>query len=106
MINVELKSLLRRLNRYCTRALEGAAGICVSRGHYEVTVEHILMVMAEDPEADLQHILRHFLTLSEGSPEIRRRPAQRKCRQTRFLAAHVGMVPGWLAAGIGGVEPE
>jgi len=60
MITLEIKSLLRRLNRFCTRALEGAAGICVSRGHYEVTVEHLLMVMAEDPNGDLQHILRHF----------------------------------------------
>jgi type VI secretion system protein VasG len=60
MIGVEIKSLLRRLNRYCTRTLEGAAGICVSRGHYEVSVEHFLLQMAEDPGADFQHILRHF----------------------------------------------
>ncbi len=60
MIAVDMKSLLRRLNRFCGRALEGAAGICVSRGHYEVTVEHLLLKMLEDPNADLQHILRHF----------------------------------------------
>ncbi len=60
MIGVEIKPLLRRLNRYCTRALEGAAGICVSRGHYEVSVEHFLLQMAEDPGADLHHILRHY----------------------------------------------
>jgi type VI secretion system protein VasG len=60
MIGVEIKSLLRRLNRFCTRTLEGAAGLCVSRGHYEVTVEHFLFKMAEEPNADLQHILRHF----------------------------------------------
>ncbi len=60
MIGVEIKSLLRRLNRFCSRSLEGAAGICVSRGHYEVTVEHLLVKMCEDPNGDLQHILRHF----------------------------------------------
>ena len=60
MIGVEIKSLLRRLNRFCTRSLEGAAGLCVSRGHYEVTVEHLLLRMAEDPNGDFQHILRHF----------------------------------------------
>jgi type VI secretion system protein VasG len=60
MIGVEIKSLLRRLNRSCTRALEGAAGLCVSRGHYEVTLEHVLLRMAEDPNGDLQAILRHF----------------------------------------------
>jgi type VI secretion system protein VasG len=60
MIGVEIKSLLRRLNRFCSRALEGAAGLCVSRGHYEVTVEHLMLKMAEDPNGDLQHILRYF----------------------------------------------
>ncbi len=60
MIGVDIKSLLRRLNRFSTRALEGAAGLCVSRGHYEVTVEHLLLKMAEDPGGDLQLILRHF----------------------------------------------
>ncbi len=60
MIGVEIKSLLSRLNRFCTRSLEGAAGICVSRSHYEVTVEHLLMKMAEDPNGDIQLILRHF----------------------------------------------
>jgi type VI secretion system protein VasG len=60
MIGVDIKSLLRRLNRFCTRTLEGAAGLCVSRGHYEVTVEHFLFRMADDPGADLYQILRRF----------------------------------------------
>jgi type VI secretion system protein VasG len=60
MIGVDIKSLLRRLNRHCNRYLEGAAGLCVSRGHYEVSPEHLLLKMAEDPNGDLQHILRHF----------------------------------------------
>jgi type VI secretion system protein VasG len=60
MIGVEIKSLLRRLNRFCSRALEGAAGLCVSRGHYEVTVEHLMLKMTEDPNGDLQAILRYF----------------------------------------------
>jgi type VI secretion system protein VasG len=60
MIGVDIKSLLRRLNRHCNRYLEGAAGLCVSRGHYEVSPEHLLLKMAEDPGGDLQHILRHF----------------------------------------------
>ncbi|HYK89588.1 MAG TPA: type VI secretion system ATPase TssH [Acidobacteriota bacterium] len=60
MIGVEIKSLLRCLNKSCARYLEGAAGLCVARGHYEVSVEHLLLKMAEDPNGDLQHILRHF----------------------------------------------
>ena len=60
MLNVDLKNLLRRLNPTCTRALEGAAGLCVSRGHYEITVEHLLGRLLEENGNDLQAILRHF----------------------------------------------
>src|SRR6185295_10535433 len=60
MVHVDLKPLLRRLNGFCTRSLEAAAGQCISSTHYEVTVEHALLKMAEDPGADLARILEHF----------------------------------------------
>jgi type VI secretion system protein VasG len=60
MITVDIKSLLGRLNAYCTRCLEAAAGLCVSRTHYEVTVEHLLAKLMEDPQSDLPMIFRHF----------------------------------------------
>jgi type VI secretion system protein VasG len=60
MLTVDIKSLLRRLNAYCTSCLEGAAGLCVSRTHYEVTVEHLLVKLLENPQADLTLILRHL----------------------------------------------
>lgn len=60
MLTVDLKSLLERLNPYCTRCLEAAAGLCVSRTHYEVTLEHFLAKVLEEDAADLPLILRHF----------------------------------------------
>ncbi len=60
MLKVDIKSLLRRLNSYCTGCLEGAAGLCVSRTHYEVTVEHMLSKLLENQQSDLSLILRHF----------------------------------------------
>jgi type VI secretion system protein VasG len=60
MAEVNLKSLVARLNRFCTRSLEGAAGLCIQRTNYEVTPEHLLSVMADDPTADLQQIFKHF----------------------------------------------
>ncbi len=60
MINVDIKSLLGRLNSCCTRSLEAAAGLCVSRTHYEVTVEHFWMKLLEEPQSDLTLIFRHF----------------------------------------------
>ena len=60
MINVDIKSLLERLNPYCTRCLEAAAGHCVSRTHYEVTVEHLVSKLLENIQSDLSLILRQF----------------------------------------------
>jgi type VI secretion system protein VasG len=60
MVEVNLKSLVARLNRTCTRALEAAAGLCVSRTNYEVTPEHLTHALIEDATADLQQIFKHF----------------------------------------------
>ena len=60
MVSVDIKALLNRLNQYCTRCLEAAAGLCVSRTHYEVTVEHFFTKLLEEPQSDLPLILRQF----------------------------------------------
>ncbi|GLI37808.1 type VI secretion system ATPase TssH [Geobacter hydrogenophilus] len=60
MLTVDLKSLISRLNPHCSGALEGAAGLCVARGHYEVTVEHLLARLLDEPGGDLPLILRAF----------------------------------------------
>lgn len=57
MLTVDIKALLRRMNTYCTGALESAAGLCVSRTHYEVTVEHLLLKLLDHPQTDLALIL-------------------------------------------------
>ena len=59
-MNVNLKSLIGRLNDTCRGALEGAAGLCLSRTNYDVEIEHILLKLLESDDTDLQKILRHF----------------------------------------------
>ncbi len=59
-MNVNLKSLIGRLNDTCRAALEGAAGLCLSRTNYDVEIEHILLKLLEADDTDLQKILRHF----------------------------------------------
>jgi len=72
-MDLDLKGLIRKLDRTCTRALESAAGLCVSRTHYEVTVEHVLNVLIEDTGADIAPILRHFeIESSQFLREIQR----------------------------------
>jgi type VI secretion system protein VasG len=60
MINIDLKPLLKKLNTSCTRALEGAAGMCISQGGYEVAIEHMLLKLSEDPTGDLPLIFKHY----------------------------------------------
>jgi type VI secretion system protein VasG len=58
MLLVELKPLVGRLNSYCKQALEDGVGLCVARGHYEITVEHFLVKLFNDPQADVGLLLR------------------------------------------------
>ncbi|MGH7916641.1 MAG: type VI secretion system ATPase TssH, partial [Candidatus Binataceae bacterium] len=57
MILADLKGLVARLNPYSTRALENAAGACLSRTNYEITVEHFLSALLADARCDLNLIL-------------------------------------------------
>src|SRR5690625_7378233 len=69
MITLDLKSLIKKLNNTTRNALEGAAGLCLSRTHYNVEVEHWLIKLLEVDESDLQALLKTFdlspATLSE-----------------------------------------
>jgi type VI secretion system protein VasG len=58
MINVNMKSLLGKLNAFCTSTLHNAAGLTVSRTQYEVTVEHFLLKCLEDANSDIPVALR------------------------------------------------
>ena len=60
MIAKEIKSLLSRLNAHTSVALEAAAGFSVSRTHYEVFPEHLLMKLLEEGTGDIPLILNHF----------------------------------------------
>ena len=46
-MGVNLKSLIARLNATCRGALEGAAGLCLSRTNYDVEPEHFLVKLIE-----------------------------------------------------------
>ncbi len=65
MAKLDLKSLIGKLNNSCRKALESAAGLCLSHTHYEVDVEHFLLKLLEVPDTDLQKILRYF-EVNEG----------------------------------------
>ena len=59
-MKVNLKALIGRLNDPCRSALEGAAGLCLSRTNYDVEIEHLLLKLMEAVDSDLARILRQY----------------------------------------------
>ncbi|MCH7686506.1 MAG: type VI secretion system ATPase TssH, partial [Planctomycetes bacterium] len=59
-MNINLKSLVGKLNETSRRALESAAGLCLSRSNYNVEVEHWLLKLLEASDTDLARLLRHY----------------------------------------------
>ena len=60
MISIDLKSLVGKLNEPCRNALESAAGLCLSRTHYNVEIEHWLLKLLEIADSDMAAILKQF----------------------------------------------
>lgn len=63
--------LLRRLNPYCARALEGAASLCQNLAHAEITPDHWLLKSLDQGEGDLpvlsQQLLSHIAAKQKPS---------------------------------------
>src|SRR5262245_59976117 len=57
---VNLRALIGKLNHTTRSAVESAAGLCLSRTHYDVEVEHFLMKLLDNTESDASIILKHF----------------------------------------------
>ena len=60
--------MVGRLNEPCRRALEGAAGLTLSRTHYNVEIEHWLLKLAERRTGMSPH--RAPLRGRPGSPDL------------------------------------
>ena len=59
-MTVNLRGLIGKLNDNTRSAFEAAAGLCLSRTHYDVEVEHYLMKLLDDGDGDTAAILKHF----------------------------------------------
>ncbi|MBU6396580.1 MAG: type VI secretion system ATPase TssH [Rhodospirillales bacterium] len=60
MVTLDLKSLIGRLDEHCRRALEAAAGLTMSRTHYNVEIEHWLVKLADGTDTDFAAIFRQY----------------------------------------------
>jgi type VI secretion system protein VasG len=59
-MNVNLQSLIGKLDEQCRNSLEAAAGLCLTRSNYEVDLEHLLLKLLELSDSDLSAVLRRF----------------------------------------------
>ncbi|WP_238084547.1 type VI secretion system ATPase TssH [Pseudescherichia vulneris] len=101
--------LLRRLNPYCARAMEGAASLCQTRAQGEILPEHWLLKLLEQGEGDLTVLARRYewdmdalwqdlLGWLNALPRsVRRRPQLAESTQTLMQDA-------WLWASLAGEE--
>ncbi len=59
-MGLNLKALISKLNDPTRSALEGAAGLCLSRTHYDIEIEHFLTKLLDSTSGDFAAILKHF----------------------------------------------
>ncbi|HKQ85773.1 MAG TPA: type VI secretion system ATPase TssH [Candidatus Acidoferrales bacterium] len=59
-MGLNLKALIGKLNDQARSALEGAAGLCLSRTHYDIEIEHYLTKLLESQASDFAKIVKHF----------------------------------------------
>ena len=55
-----LKSLIGKLNEASRRAMEAAAGLCVSRTNYDIEIEHFLAKLLDGSDNDVALILKQY----------------------------------------------
>src|SRR6201997_2719548 len=59
-MGLNLKALIAKLNDQTRGALEGAAGLCLSRTHYDIEIEHFLTKLLDNSSGDFAAIVKHF----------------------------------------------
>ncbi len=70
---VTLRALIAKLDPELRNAVEAAAGTCLSRTHYDIEIEHLLLKALDATDTDLFFALRHFgVDRSKLATEIQR----------------------------------
>ncbi|MDP9606679.1 type VI secretion system ATPase TssH [Variovorax gossypii] len=59
-MDIDIRTLLGRLNPECKRAMEQAAELCVQQTHYNVDIEHLLMKLVDNEAPDLRLVFGRF----------------------------------------------
>ena len=111
MITIDLKSLVGKLNDTCRAALEGAAGLCLSRTHYNVEIEHWILKLLEIPDSDIIALVEKFeLDPGKLTADLNRELDRIKSGNTRAPALSPNVVDlatnAWMLASVEFNHPQ
>ncbi|HCN3565965.1 TPA: type VI secretion system domain-containing protein [Escherichia coli] len=90
MIQIDLPTLVKRLNLFSRQALEMAASECMSQQAAEITVSHVLIQMLAMPRSDLRVITRQG---DIGMEELRQALTVENYTTARSADSYLDMLP-------------
>ncbi|WP_424134226.1 type VI secretion system ATPase TssH [Roseomonas chloroacetimidivorans] len=104
---IDLKALVARLTGLARRQLEAAAGLTLSRTHYNVEVEHVLLKLVETAGSDVAAILKHMnIDAGRATAELNRALDRFKTGNARAPSLSPDLVTwlreAWLIASLEG----
>ncbi len=111
MITIDLKSLVGKLNENCRAGLEGAAGLCLARTHYNVEIEHWILKLLETPDSDIVALVEKF-ELDQGKlmADLNKELDRLKSGNTRAPALSPNVVElsknAWMLASVEYSHPQ
>jgi len=105
-MDINLKTLISKLNDTTRAAATRAASICVGLGQYEVDVEHLFLGLIEQSGSDLAAIARHCdISLTGLEADLRREVARfaTGSARTPVFSRHLPLLfeHAWLIASLG-----
>ncbi|MBW8901013.1 MAG: AAA family ATPase, partial [Massilia sp.] len=105
-MDINLKTLIAKLNDVTRSAATRAAGICVGLGQYEVDIEHLFLALLEQPGSDFVVVARAADVSLTGLETDLRREVERLpagSARTPVFSRHLPVLfeHAWLIASLG-----
>ncbi|EMJ0103270.1 type VI secretion system ATPase TssH [Enterobacter cloacae] len=99
MIQIDISTLVKRLNPFSRQALEAAASECMSQQATEITVSHVLIQMLAIPRSDLRVIAEQADILQDDLRQALTVEHYATTRSTDSYPAFSPMLVEWLKEG-------
>jgi type VI secretion system protein VasG len=109
-MDINLKTLIGKLNDTTRAAATRAAGICVGFGQYEVDIEHLFLALLEQPDSDFVVAAgQSGISLAAFETDMRREVERLPGGSTRtpVFSRHLPVLfeHAWLIASLGSAAP-